>query len=49
LGDTELQQIGRFVNEEPVLDWDMGVFGIPKMEFEEIGEFLRGGRFRARP
>jgi len=36
-------------NEEPVLDSDMAGFGIPKMEFEEIGEFLRAGKFRARP
>lgn len=42
LGDTELQQPGHFVNEEPVLYSDMECFGSPKMDFEELGEFLRG-------
>ena len=40
MGDTELQQVGRFVNEEPVPDSDMAGSGIPKMEFEEMGEFF---------
>ena len=41
LGDAEQEQIGHFVNEELVLDSDIAGFGSPKMEFEEIGEFLR--------
>jgi hypothetical protein len=49
LGDTEPQQIGRFVHEEPVIASDMECFGSPKMEFEEMGEFRTGGGFRARP
>ena len=40
MGDTELQQVGRFVNEEPVPDSDMAGSSIPKMEFEEMGEFF---------
>ena len=41
-------KLGHFVNEGAVLDSDMACFGSPKTEFEEIGEFLLGGGFRAR-
>ena len=35
--------------DEPVIDSDVARFGSSKIAFEEIGELLLGGGFRARP
>ena len=35
--------------DEPVIDSDVRRCGSPKIAFEEIGELLLGGGFRARP